>query len=638
MRQGYITIILLICCFTANAQQNYDASLIPKELLPYASSVIRNEETTVEIKDLDNVIYHVKEAITILNKNGDKDAEIELEHGKTEIINYVKGAIYNESGKKESEFSKSAFEDVNEQDGFSLFIDKKVIYFHPTGAIYPYTIEYEYEKRNKESFDFDDWRPNPGIGIAVQNSSFTLTCKPSFDIRYKEINIPSPATISTTANGGKVYVWQASNLKAIKNEPYSPNPDKYLSIVKIAPTKFIYGGMSGNCTTWNDWGKWVNDNLWFNRQTLSAETISKVQQLTADITDPKLKAKKIYEYMQNKTHYVNVTIGIGGYQPVLASDVDKLSYGDCKALVNYTRALLKAVDIDSYFCFVMADTKHKISLPGDFPAMGQANHAILCIPFKNDTTWCDCTSQTWPFGYLGDFTDDRIALAFTPTGGKLMHTPKYTAGDNLEDRKADFILNGDGELSGKMTTNFSGVDYDNRDGLIEESHTEQLKDIQRYYPINNMSIQKLVFKQDKSLKPVTTEETDLNAPEYASVDNGKIVFLVDAANRMYHAPHEVMSRKTDVYINEGYTDEDEITYTLPAGYREDSEPLAVAVKTQFGSFTATSTVKDGKLVYKRRLQVIDGTYPKDSYQRLVDFFQQVVDADAYSVTLVKTAN
>jgi len=286
----------------------------------------------------------------------------------------------------------------------------------------------------------------------------------------------------------------------------------------------------------------------------------------------------------------------------------------------------------------MADHSRKFSLIGDFPSMDQANHIILCIPFKNDTTWCDCTSQTIPFGYLGDFTDDRTVLACTPTGGKLMHTPKYTAADNLIDRKAAFVLTNTGDLSGGMTTTFRGVNYTDREWVCLQSPNDQQKAMRRIYPINNMDIEKLEITQDKNLQPVTTEKVKLTANEYAAVDRGKINFLVNAANRMIEAPRNVLNRKTDVYINEGYTEQDEITYTLPAGYREDNEPLNVSVTKPFGSFKATTTVKDGKLTYKRKLQVLDGTYSKDTYPELVDFFQQVVDADSQNVTLVKTTN
>lgn len=631
-----LLILFFITSLSANAQQNYAASLIPKELLPYASSVVRDDETSVEIKDLDNVIYHYKKVITVLNKNGDDDVEIIVAHNKFNIIRYIKGAVYDEFGKQTDKFSESKFEDVNAEDGFSLYDDTKVKHYKPTAVSYPYTVEYEYEIHSKESLDLGSWEPNPGTEIAVEKSSYTINCKPDFNIRYKEINMPSVRNIVTDANTGfKTYSWQVNDLKAIKPEPYEPNSNKYLSMVKFAPEKFSYGGMNGTYNNWNELGKWIYDHLLVDRRDIPAETIAHVQQITADIADPKLKAKKIYEYIQGKTHYINVTIGIGGVQPMLASDVDKQNYGDCKALVNYTQTLLKAVNIDSYYCIVTGDHYMKTSMMSDFSSLEQGNHIILCIPFKNDTTWCDCTNQTIPFGYLGSFTDDRTVLACTPEGGKLLHTPRYTAADNLESRKADFVLNADGSLSGEMTTAFKGVKYEYRDYVIEQSQTERFKSIQEIYPITNLDIQKLEYKQDKSLDPVTTESIVLKATEYASTDNGRITFLPNSANRVYRSPKRVINRKTDVYINEGYTDEDEIIYTLPTGYHSEYTPPEVAIKKPFGSFTATSTIKDGKLVYKRKLQLIDGTYPKNTYDDLVDFFQSVVDADASTVTLIK---
>ncbi len=40
-------------------------ALISKDLLPYASAVIRNEQVSINVDGLDNTIYHVKEAITV---------------------------------------------------------------------------------------------------------------------------------------------------------------------------------------------------------------------------------------------------------------------------------------------------------------------------------------------------------------------------------------------------------------------------------------------------------------------------------------------------------------------------------------------------------------------------------------------
>jgi hypothetical protein len=629
-----LTIYLLISGIIANAQQNYNVSLIPKELLPYASAVVRDEEMKVEVEDLNSTIVHEKMAVTIFNKNGDHMAHIEVEHDKSTIIKNIKGLIYNDFGKQIGKFSEGDFDDASGWDGFSLFNDARVKHYFPSVTEYPYTIVYEYELRLKQSLNLPGWEPNSGTGVAVEKSSFTFICKPDFTIRYKENKIPEKAIVSTDNRGLKTYTWQVNNLKALKDEPFSPYPEKYLSSVKIAPEKFEYEGIRGEYTDWEGLGKWEYDKLVADRQALPPETIEHIKDITKDIPDLKLKAKKIYEYMQGKTHYISVQVGIGGYQPFLASDVDKQNYGDCKALVNYTQALLKAVNIDSYYCVVEANDNYKVSFMDDFASMQQGDHIILCMPFKNDTTWADCTSETIPFGYLGDFTDDRTVLACTPEGGKLMHTPKYTVQDNLRSRKASFVINNDGQLSGNMGTTFKGVDYDDRYYLVGEPKTEQVKMLQRQYPINNMDIESFDLKQDKSFNPVTTENIKLSARDYASMADGKYYFTLNPIDRLA-IPHQVRNRVNSVYINRGHTDEDEITYTIPAGYHLEKDPLDLSIDKPFAKFTATMKLKGNQLIYKRKFQLIDGTYSKDTYQDLVDFYQAVVDADEYNVVLVK---
>ena len=87
-------------------------------------------------------------------------------------------------------------------------------------------------------------------------------------------------------------------------------------------------------------------------EDLPKETIAKIASLVAGVKDTKEKARIIYEFMQNKTRYISVQVGIGGWKPTPAKEVDKLGYGDCKALTNYTKALLKSQGIDSYYTIV----------------------------------------------------------------------------------------------------------------------------------------------------------------------------------------------------------------------------------------------------------------------------------------------
>jgi len=634
MRTAILFISLLALTFKVNAQQTYEYTSIPKDMLPYASAVIRDKEVNVEVKDLDNTDYRIKTAITVLNKNGDDVAHIAIFYNKSTIIKNIKGIVYDEFGKQVNKFSESDFHDESAAHDFSLFEDTRVKHYIPPVTQYPYTIVYECEMRSKQTLYFDDWSPNSSAATAVEKSSYTFTCKPDFNIRYKETNMPAKVAIGTDKSGLKTYTWQVNNLKAFRPEPFSPDRISNLPGVKIAPERFEYEGIKGSFTNWQELGKWIYDKLLLNRQNIPAETAEHIKDITANISDPKLKAKKIYEYMQGKTHYISVQIGIGGFQPFLASDVDKLSYGDCKGLVNYTQALLKLVNIDSYYCIVKSGDR-KVNALSDFASMDQFDHVILCLPFKNDTTWLECTSQKIPFGFLGTFTDDRTVLACTPAGGKLMHTARYDAEANLQVRKANFSINTTGELTGTMTTTFKGTQYDNRDYMFDESQVEQNKMIQKVYDINNLTVQKLDVKQDKGAQPVTTENIQFTARDFGTDDNGKMRFPINPVNRIGAPPRQVLNRLNDVYINDGFTDEDEISYILPPGYHLQRNTLNVSLNKPFGKYTATIAVNDGQLIYKRKLQIIDGTYSKDLYQDLVDFYEKVEETDRLAFVLTK---
>jgi hypothetical protein len=629
--------IIAVCtCFSsliAYGQDMYSTSTIPKDLLPYASAVVRKMEVVTEVKDLNNTVNHIKKVVTVLNKNGDDNADIVVWYNKSNRIKYIKGIVYDEFGKPVNKFSDKNFSDYSAASDASLFEDSRVKHFKPAVVSYPYTVEYEYETLSKQTLNFNDWSPNQSTGTAVEHSSYQFICKPDFIIRYKEINYLGKVNTTPVA-GLTAYTWEANNLKARRSEPYSPDPEQYQTVVKIAPEKFNYEGYSGAFTNWNDLGKWIHDKLLAGRTTLPPETMTYVHSLTDSINDPKKKAKAIYEYMQRKTRYISVQIGIGGYQPFTATDVDRMSYGDCKGLVNYTQALLKAVNIPSYYCVVQAGNLKKSLLP-DFASMAQGNHIILCLPFKNDTTWLECTNKDIPFGFLGDFTDDRWVLACTAEGGKLLHTPKYTAELSRQVRKASVTLNEDGQLDGSMTTTFEGWQYENRPAVPGDI-TDEIKNAKKRYEINNLEIETLVLKPMKSINPVNNEEMKFSARDYASLSAGRYFFMANLANRSTTVPREVRNRSTNVYINRGYTDVDEITYQIPVGYRMDNNPLRLAIKKPFGRYTASTIMNDkNQIIYKRKLEIIDGTYPIDNYADLVAFYQQVADADDYKIALIK---
>ena len=57
----------------------------------------------------------------------------------------------------------------------TLFDDERVKHYIPAITEYPYTIEYEYEQRYKQTLHFNNWDTQPGLfNVAVENSSLQI--------------------------------------------------------------------------------------------------------------------------------------------------------------------------------------------------------------------------------------------------------------------------------------------------------------------------------------------------------------------------------------------------------------------------------------------------------------------------------
>ena len=173
----------------------------------------------------------------------------------------------------------------------------------------------------------------------------------------------------------------------------------------------------------------MHKSLLEGRDVINEATKIKILDWVKEAKSPLEKAKIVYQFMQNKTRYISVQVGIGGWEPIAANQVDQVGYGDCKGLTNYTKALLDVVGVTSYYTVVYASEKR--NLDKDFASL-QGNHVILNIPNEGKDIWLECTSQTMPFGFLGDFTDDRDVLVVTPEGGIIKRTAIYKDETNLQ--------------------------------------------------------------------------------------------------------------------------------------------------------------------------------------------------------------
>jgi Domain of Unknown Function with PDB structure (DUF3857)/Domain of Unknown Function with PDB structure (DUF3858) len=625
----FVSTFLLLTTLTVFSQNElYSALTIPKELKENANAVVRYDDIDIIIKASNKMVFNNKRIVTILNSSGNSKLGTSIGYDDNTSIKKLEARIYNQFGKEIKRIKKNNFVDVSAVDGGTLYSDSRVKYLNYTPIDYPYTVAFEAQVEYNSTAFVPGWRPIEGYYISTQLADYKITNETDIEIKIKTTNFNS---INIEKQNEFHYI--ANNLKAIKPEVYSPSFKKHAPFLKAALTRFDMEGVEGVNNNWKDFGKWINDKLIFDTQELPIEVKSKIKALTVNATTDIEKAKIVYKFMQNKTRYISVQVGIGGWKPIVAGDVDELGYGDCKGLSNYTKALLDEVGVDSYYTVIYGGRKI-IDFDKDF-SVAQGNHAILCLPNGEDYIWLECTNQTVPFGYTANFTDDRDALIVTPEGGKIVHTKVYKTKDNSQITNAKVKLEVNGGILGKVNIESRGTQYDHHEGTQEEKLENQELYYKDYWDnINNLSIQSMKFNNDKD-SIVFKEEVTLSAIKYSRTAGNRILFEPNMFNRFSSAPPRYKNRKLPFEIDRGFIDIDKYEITLPKELEVEALQNEIQLSNKFGEYKFSIKKKtDNTLIFNRTLILNKGKYKKEDYKPFRDFWLKIVKYDKSKIVLI----
>jgi hypothetical protein len=627
-----VLILLSSVVFCKAADGVYAVSGISPVLRLNANAVIRLEEVTFNIKSLKETVRTSHYVITVLNEKGDRWAEFSEYYDHLRSIVSVEGILYDPSGKAIRKVRKKDLHDYKAGSEGTFFDDSRVKVHNFYQRSYPYTIEYTVEISNRSSMFFPMWTPRPGAGIAVEKSIMKVVCPVGYEFRYKSFLYNGEPVVAVEKNT-RTTSWSASNLPAIQKEPYAPMWHEISTTVLLGPNEFQVNDYKGNMKTWQDFGRFVH-SLKTGRDVLPENIKQEVHRLADPVTDIKEKIAVLYEYMQRNTHYVGIQLGIGGWQPFDAKYVATNRYGDCKALVNYMYSLLKEAGISSYYTLVRAGREARY-ITTEFPSQ-QFNHVILCVPVQQDTVWLECTSQTLPAGYLGDFTSGRPVLLVDENGGRLVRTPEYGISQNVQIRKIKASLEAEGALKIKAETNYGGLLQDNIHGLINNLSREKVKEyLHEQLDFSTYDVNGFDYKEEKIASPVISEMLDISVSHYASL-TGKRLFL--APNVMTRFGQKLATdslRRYPIELGIAYSNTDSVEIDLLPGYEPESLPADVDLSTPFGSYRSTTKLKDGKVFYFRQMESYGGRFAADQYQQLVKFQETIYKADRVKLVLIK---
>ena len=627
----YIPIIILSYCFPTlisaqiDTKHDYAVINIPLNLLKNASVVVRKYDLEFIVKNKGEAMEIEHKVVTILNDKAVGYEEPVFGYGGISELDDIEAVIYDTEGKQVKKIKQKDIEDFKPYEQYVNDSRYKKIKF--PRLTYPYTIEYTVKTKHNGLMHYPVFLPQSKPSEAVENATFSLVMPSDLKVRVKEINVPNGVKDNSLH-------WSFKNINAFKTEEFSPVTQVDLPMILPAPTDFKLEGYEGNMNTWNSYGTFLYQ-LNKNRDKLSTTTIEKIKNLVADCKDDYCKIEKIYAFMQSSTRYFYVGLGIGGWQPTSATDVDNFKYGDCKGLSNYMVSMLNTVGVPACYVIIRAGDDNIESQYPDFPN-AYFNHAIVCVPMAKDTLWLECTSQAESCGFLSDFTDSRNALIVTPEGGKLVKTPKYNEIVNTKLKKTVILLHENGSATIETDNLYAGIQQNSPSQLAEYNEELRKRFLYKTLNISNFEIKNLSIERKKGRLPSTLIKMNLDIPNLASVSGKRLFVPINTLTKWTTIPTVDSLRKSEVQADpRGFSEIDEVTITLPEGYKNESQFTPIIIQSLFGSYSLSATIENNKLLIKRKLVINNQIQPKEKYTTLVDFFKSITKADKSKIVLIK---
>lgn len=610
---------------------DYSSVTISNELRTNANAVVRYNYMHVELLSIKEMKVRYERVVTVFNESGNQHVQAGIGYNKSLKVKNAQAVIYDSFGEELDKKKQKDFIDVSAVDGGTLYSDSRKIFLGYTPIQYPYTISFSYEIITENTGTIPSWSFVDGFMVSTEKSEYILDFYlPSLKPNILEKNFEG-YKIKKSENS-KSISYTAENILAIKKENLSPSFGKITPRIMISPINFHYEGFTGEINNWKDVGNWMQKNLLHKKDELPPATISKIKSLVSNAENDLEKAKIVYDYVQRNTRYISVQVGIGGLQPVSALEVDRLKYGDCKGLSNYTKALLKTVGVTAYYTHVEAGWD-KVSFESDFPSIGQGNHVILAVSYEGNYYWIDCTSQVHPFGFIGDFTDERKVMIIKPDGGEVVTTTSYLNEYNYQKTVANISLGEQGDFTSSVDILTQGIQYDNRFFLENESDL----DLEKYYKyywsnINNLDVKSHQFKNNKE-EVKFNENLEITAIKYATIVDDKLLVIANMFNNNQYVPDRYRNRKLPFELQRGYLDEDQYIINKPEGYAVEALPRNIIITNKYGEYEVSYVEEGDQIIFNRRLLIKKGKYPNTEYNDYRNFRKEISKHDNSKIVL-----
>ena len=577
--------------------------------------------------------------IKILKEEGRKYADVEIPFYKENGSNIVKihgrtvrpdGSVANFEGKT---FDKS----IVKAKGVKYMAKTFTLPDVQVGSI----IEYSYTLDLAEHFVFDShWILSDEL--FTKNAKFSLRPYMSdynnMHVRWSWQLLPE-GTQPPTQGPDRIVRLQVQGIPAFQTEDFMPPENELKARVDFTYTE-DFDAKDAN-EFWRNRGKKLNGYVeGFVGKSKEMEHV--VGQIVSVNDPPENKLQKIYARVQQ--------IRNTSYEPRKTEqeekrdkekensnveDVWKRGYGTGTQLNWLFLALARAAGFEAYA--VYASDRRNYFFNRAMMNAHQLDSNLVLVKASGKDYFCDPGAAYTPFGLLIWPETAVQGLRLDKEGGTWIQTMLPKSSDSRILRKAELTLSDAGDLEGKATITFTGLEamrWRREERHEDETDRKKVLEDQAKEHIPAASEVELTNKPDwtNSSTPLVAE-FKLKIPGWASGAGRRALLPVGIFSAGEKQVFEHEQRVHPIYFEYPFQKEDDVTITLPVGWAISSLPKEQTHDAKAAVYSLK--VEDGKTTVHltRKLSVDLLILDQKYYPALRNFFQAVRTGDEEQVVL-----
>ena len=577
--------------------------------------------------------------IKILTEEGRKYADVEIPFVKGQYdVAAIRARTIRPDGSA-VEFQGKVFEKtVVKARGLKYLVKTFTLPDVQVGGI----IEYFYTYDFKEYFLYEsNWILSQDLftrdarfSLKPYNGSFPNI----FNVRWSWNALPAGAG-KPQQGPDHIVRLEAHNIPGFQTEDFMP-PEKELK----ARVDFVYSMDSFEPDVnkyWKNVGKKLNGQVesFVGKRKAMEDAVA---QIVSPGDTPEMKLRKIYarvQQLRNTTYELQKTEQEDKREkekpPTNVEEVWKRGYASGGELTWLFLGLTRAAGFEAYGVFV-SDRRNYFFTPG-LMDRNRLDANVVVIKLNGQDVYFDPGAAFTPFGMLEWSETGVRGLRLDKDGGTWVTSTLPQSSESQVDCKARLTLSETGDLEGKATVSFTGLEgmrrrVDERFG-DDAGRKKYLEDQIREYIPAAAEVDLLNQPDWKSSSQPLVAEFNIKIPGWVPVAGRRAMLPVGIFSAPEKHVFEHANRLYPVYIEFPFERVDDVTISLPPGWQVQSLPQARAKDGHVISYDF-KTEKDGDSLHLTRKVSVDFLLLETRYYlALRDFFQTIRTGDEEQIIL-----